>query len=68
MLAVPPGLAAAETLVERGGYLVAIGGCNDGHTPGSFPVRAGRATLHAGFTVVPGDVYHALPKLPSPPK
>ncbi|HLH49405.1 MAG TPA: cytochrome c, partial [Roseiarcus sp.] len=28
--------AAAETPVERGKYLVTIGGCSDCHTPGSF--------------------------------
>lgn len=30
------GLAQAETPVERGRYLVTMGGCNDCHTPGYF--------------------------------
>ena len=28
--------ASAETQIERGKYLVTLGGCNDCHTPGSF--------------------------------
>ena len=31
-----PSHAAENALVERGGYLVTIGGCNDCHTPGYF--------------------------------
>ncbi|HLW91064.1 MAG TPA: c-type cytochrome [Roseiarcus sp.] len=31
-----PTVAAAESQVERGKYLVTVGGCSDCHTPGTF--------------------------------
>lgn len=58
MLAGPPGLAAAETPVERGSYLVAIGGCNDCHTPGSFLGHPDATRMLGG-----SDVGFAIPGL-----
>jgi mono/diheme cytochrome c family protein len=49
--------AAAETPVERGKYLVTLGGCNDCHTPGSFTGHPDMKRTLAGSEVgfaIPG--------------
>ena len=49
--------AAAETPIERGKYLVTLGGCGDCHTPGTFLGHPDKERLLAGSEVgfaVPG--------------
>jgi mono/diheme cytochrome c family protein len=50
--------AAAETQVERGKYLVTLGGCSDCHTPGSFLGHPDMKRLLGG-----SDVGFAIPGL-----
>jgi len=50
--------AAAETPVERGKYLVTIGGCSDCHTPGSFLGKPDMSRFLGG-----SDVGFAIPGL-----
>ena len=47
--------ANAETPVERGLYLVTIGGCGDCHTPGAMMGTPDKARLFAGSDVGFGD-------------
>jgi len=50
-------LAAAETQIERGKYLVTLGGCGDCHTPGNFLGHPDMKRLLAGSEVgfaIPG--------------
>ena len=51
-----PALAAADSQVERGKYLVTIGGCNDCHTPGSFLGKPDMTRVLGG-----SDVGFAIP-------
>jgi mono/diheme cytochrome c family protein len=55
LLATP---ATAETSVERGKYLVTIGGCSDCHTPGSFLGKPDMRRFLGG-----SDVGFAIPGL-----
>jgi mono/diheme cytochrome c family protein len=50
--------AAGETPIERGKYLVTLGGCGDCHTPGTFLGRPDKERLLAG-----SDVGFAVPGL-----
>jgi mono/diheme cytochrome c family protein len=50
--------ATAETQVERGKYLVTLGGCSDCHTPGSFLGHPDTARFLGG-----SDVGFAIPGL-----
>lgn len=50
--------AHAESLVERGKYLVVIGGCSDCHTPGSFLGKPDMTRFLGG-----SDVGFAIPGL-----
>ena len=51
-------VAAADTAVERGKYLVAVTGCGDCHTPGYFLGRPDMTKFLAG-----SDVSFAVPGL-----
>ena len=53
-----PSLAAAQSQIERGKYLVTLGGCNDCHTPGSFLGRPDMTRMLGG-----SDVGFAIPGL-----
>ena len=55
-LAMPVAASAADPQIERGKYLVTIGGCGDCHTPGSFLGHPDMARLLGG-----SDVGFALP-------
>jgi mono/diheme cytochrome c family protein len=50
--------AAAQTQIERGKYLVTLGGCSDCHTPGSFLGHPDTARFLGG-----SDVGFAIPGL-----
>ena len=51
-LCVPPNAALAQqTMVERGKYLVGLGGCNDCHTPGYFFGKPDMTRFLAGSEV-----------------
>jgi mono/diheme cytochrome c family protein len=52
--------ASAQTAVERGRYLVAIGGCNDCHTPGYFVGKPDTKRFLAG-----SDIGFFVPKIGS---
>jgi mono/diheme cytochrome c family protein len=54
-LAFAPLAAHAETPVERGQYLVKIGGCSDCHTPGGMLGTPDKARLLGGSDVGFGD-------------
>jgi mono/diheme cytochrome c family protein len=49
------GAARAQTVVERGKYLVTIAGCNDCHTPGGMLGQPDAKRLLAGSDVGFGD-------------
>jgi len=53
-----PSLAVAQSQIERGKYLVTVGGCNDCHTPGSFLGRPDMTRMLGG-----SDVGFAIPGL-----
>jgi mono/diheme cytochrome c family protein len=53
-----PGFAGAETPVERGKYLVMVGGCSDCHTPGHLMGHPDMTRLLGG-----SDVGFAVPGL-----
>jgi mono/diheme cytochrome c family protein len=55
-LSLIPWTASAETQVERGRYLVVVGGCSDCHTPGSFLGHPDTTRLLGG-----SDVGFAIP-------
>ena len=52
------GAVAADPQVDRGRYLVTVGGCNDCHTPGTFLGRPDMARMLGG-----SDVGFAIPGL-----
>jgi mono/diheme cytochrome c family protein len=51
-----PNIAAADSQIERGKYLVTVGGCSDCHTPGTFLGRPDTTRFLGG-----SDVGFALP-------
>lgn len=53
-----PSLAVAQSQIERGKYLVTVGGCNDCHTPGTFLGRPDMTRMLGG-----SDVGFAIPDL-----
>jgi mono/diheme cytochrome c family protein len=53
-----PAVAIAETPVERGKYLVVVGGCSDCHTPGTFLGKPDMTRFLGG-----SDVGFAIPGL-----
>ncbi len=53
-----PGNAAAESQVDRGKYLVVVGGCSDCHTPGTFLGKPDMSRFLGG-----SDVGFAIPGL-----
>jgi mono/diheme cytochrome c family protein len=55
-LVLPVAASAADAQVERGKYLVTLGGCGDCHTPGTFLGRPDTARLLGG-----SDVGFAIP-------
>jgi mono/diheme cytochrome c family protein len=55
-LAMPVAASAADPQIERGKYLVTIGGCGDCHTPGAFLGHPDMARLLGG-----SDVGFAIP-------
>lgn len=65
-----PGVLAQGAQVERGKYLVALGGCNDCHTPGYFFGKPDMARFLGGSEVgfeIPGlGVFHGPNLTPDP--
>ncbi|MGO4871547.1 MAG: c-type cytochrome [Roseiarcus sp.] len=53
-----PSLAVAQSQIERGKYLVTVGGCNDCHTPGTFLGHPDMTRMLGG-----SDVGFAIPGL-----
>jgi len=62
MLALPPGRAADRQQIERGKYLVTLGGCMDCHNPGYFFGKPDMARYLGGSEVgfeIPGlGIFH----------
>lgn len=54
-LVLTPGVACAQTPVERGQYLATIGGCGDCHTPGAMLGAPDLKRLYGGSDVGFGD-------------